>query len=180
MDNSIDLKWITEQIRNQRHDFMNYLQVIYGYLQINRPNDAVDYIKKVNKKMIMLSQIYNIDSPLISLFVHDIINHLEKNNIDWELKNIESYISKEDLSKNIYIYKELYKKHISYLHDFIKDNMENEEVDIHLVYFNQRPSVILMNNTLTLKELNYLEFEPIAERILITNNSLAKVLIVQF
>ncbi|MCX7951363.1 MAG: Spo0B domain-containing protein [Clostridiales bacterium] len=180
MDNSIDLKWITEQIRNQRHDFMNYLQVIYGYLQINRPNDAVDYIKKVNKKMIMLSQIYNIDSPIISMFVHDIINQLEKNNIEWELKNIESYISKEDLSKNIYIYKELYIKYISFIYNFIKDNMENEEVDIYLVYYKERPSFILMNNTLTIKELNFLEFKTYEERIHITSSSLAKVLIVQF
>lgn len=180
MDNNIDLKWITEQVRNQRHDFMNYLQVIYGYLQINRPNDAVEYIKKINKKMIMLSQIYNIDSPVISMFVHDIISQLEKNNIEWELKNIESYISNEDLSKNIYIYKELYKKHISLIHNFIKNNMINEEVDIYLVNHNQRPSFILMNNTLTLKELDYLELKNYEERIYLSSSSLAKVMIVQF
>ena len=35
-------------LRKQRHDFMNDLQVIYGYLQIKRTQGALEYIDRLS------------------------------------------------------------------------------------------------------------------------------------
>ena len=45
-------------LRKQRHDFMNDLQVIYGYLQIKRPQGALDYIDRLSKQNEIISEIY--------------------------------------------------------------------------------------------------------------------------
>ncbi|MDI3312655.1 MAG: Spo0B domain-containing protein, partial [Thermoanaerobacterium sp.] len=33
--------------RQQRHDFLNYIQIILGYLQIDQKDRAIDYIHKI-------------------------------------------------------------------------------------------------------------------------------------
>lgn len=35
-----------EILRIQRHDFLNHLQIIQGYLQLKKPEKAEDYIKR--------------------------------------------------------------------------------------------------------------------------------------
>lgn len=38
-------------VRQQRHDFINHLQVVQGYVQLGRPQDAVDYILRVSSRL---------------------------------------------------------------------------------------------------------------------------------
>lgn len=52
-------------IREQRHDFMNYLQVILGYLQLNKPDCAVQYIKQVTREIQELSSVTKIENPYL-------------------------------------------------------------------------------------------------------------------
>ena len=49
-----------ELLRKERHEFMNNLQIIYGYLQINKNDKALEYIKKVSKNNSILSELYNL------------------------------------------------------------------------------------------------------------------------
>ncbi|WDC83881.1 Spo0B domain-containing protein [Caloramator sp. mosi_1] len=130
MDDKINIQWYLNQIRKQRHDFMNYLQVIYGYLQINKPNEALNYIKKLNTKMYMLSQLYNLENSYLSLIIHDIITTVEKCGLDWQLKNIKSYITEEELSKNINKYIEGLEDFKQTLYNVLIKQFKNQEIFI--------------------------------------------------
>ncbi|HHY36782.1 MAG TPA: hypothetical protein GX518_03740 [Firmicutes bacterium] len=41
---------IPEQLRQQRHDFLNHLQVIYGLLQLQKTERALEYIDGMLRK----------------------------------------------------------------------------------------------------------------------------------
>lgn len=109
---------------------MNYLQVIYGYLQINKPEEALNYIKKINTKMYMLSQLYNLDNSYLSLIIHDIITSIEKCALDWQLKNIKCYISEEKLSQNINKYIENIDIFKQDLYDILRKEFKKQDVYI--------------------------------------------------
>ncbi|MTI66682.1 MAG: hypothetical protein FH753_08790 [Firmicutes bacterium] len=55
--------------REQRHDYMNILQIIYGYLQIKKENKAVEHIKKVTDITQNISKVYALSIPSISLLL---------------------------------------------------------------------------------------------------------------
>lgn len=99
MDDLFDLA--VEELRIQRHDFMNYIQVIYGYIQINRPNDAVEYIKKINSRMQITSKIFNLECQEFGVLLHNIICTLYKLDIEVVFENEIDYIDNVIFSKNI-------------------------------------------------------------------------------
>lgn len=49
-------------IRNQRHGFMNHLQVISGWLQLKKPDHVLEYIEGIRRKREQESQILRIKS----------------------------------------------------------------------------------------------------------------------
>ncbi|MBQ4158530.1 MAG: Spo0B domain-containing protein, partial [Clostridia bacterium] len=47
-DSYKNLTYLNTEMRKQRHDFKNHLQVIYSLLELNEPNEAIAYIDRVN------------------------------------------------------------------------------------------------------------------------------------
>ncbi|MGH4051024.1 MAG: Spo0B domain-containing protein [Clostridium sp.] len=72
-------------LRKQRHDFMNDLQVIYGYLQIKRPKGALEYIEKLAKQNEIISEIYKLKDNRFSLCLETNIKKLWSNDIKVEI-----------------------------------------------------------------------------------------------
>jgi hypothetical protein len=102
MENNDDkFLYSAEQMRIQRHDFMNYLQVIFGYIQINKPQEAIRYIKNINLKMSTLSIIFNLGSPEFGMLLQEFIANCSKNGIEIEFYTELEYISSGIFSKNI-------------------------------------------------------------------------------
>ncbi|NLW24597.1 MAG: hypothetical protein GXY91_05070 [Clostridia bacterium] len=54
------LKNLLEATRNQRHDFLNHLQVIWGYLSLGLEDKAIEYIKEVTDYLNNLRVLNNI------------------------------------------------------------------------------------------------------------------------
>lgn len=52
----MDLEKLLEVIQVQRHDFLNHLQVISGFLQLNKPERIREYIELVTADMSIMSQ----------------------------------------------------------------------------------------------------------------------------
>jgi hypothetical protein len=50
-------------LRIQQHDFMNHMQVIHGYLQLNKPQRAMEYIEDIITQKQNLSAIYKLADP---------------------------------------------------------------------------------------------------------------------
>lgn len=94
-------EYSVEQMRLQRHDFMNYLQVVYGYIQLNKPEEAIKYIKQINTKMTLLSMVFNLECPDLSVLLQDYINFCAKYGIDVEFNNKLECIDQDVVSKNI-------------------------------------------------------------------------------
>ncbi len=157
-------EYTVEQMRLQRHEFMNYLQVIYGYIQINRPQEAVNYIKGINKKMTVLSQLFNLECSSFALLLQDLIIQCNKFGIDVEFNTEVEYISYEIFSKNI---AEKSKLFIT-IKDIIVSEMKNKDnkIYIDLTEENNRIRILFSNND----EL-YLKGYDISNPTLITEDS---------
>lgn len=53
-------------LRFQQHDFMNHIQVIQGYLQLNKAHKAMEYIEDIVKQKQNLSSLYKLHDPEMS------------------------------------------------------------------------------------------------------------------
>lgn len=124
------LNYSMEQMRMQRHDFMNYLQVIYGYIQLDRSQDAVYYIKKINNKMMILSQIFNLECPYFAILMQEFIEQLDKHNINIEFKSKIECIPHGIFSKNI----EIKRKTLSEIKAIIVKELRNLKKEENKLY----------------------------------------------
>lgn len=59
------LREVVDLFREQRHDFLNHFQVVLGYLQLNKADRAVAYMKQVNSEMQELSSITKLENPYL-------------------------------------------------------------------------------------------------------------------
>ncbi|MFZ7101847.1 MAG: Spo0B domain-containing protein [Peptococcaceae bacterium] len=56
------LKDLLEANRHQRHDFLNHLQVIWGYLKLNKDEKAIQYIHEITAYLQSLRELNRITS----------------------------------------------------------------------------------------------------------------------
>lgn len=115
-------------IRKQRHDFMNDLQVIYGYIQIGKEGLALKYIEKISLENEYISGLYSLGDKYLAFCMELNIKKLRKNNIDVEvILEIESfnenffdidYSKKRDLVNNIFNEFERNKSECVYIYVF--------------------------------------------------------------
>ncbi|TDT61212.1 Spo0B domain-containing protein [Fonticella tunisiensis] len=119
-------RYAVEQMRIQRHDFMNYLQIIYGYIQVNKSQEAVNYIKRINRKMADMSMVFNLECPEFSLLIQDYMNYCMKNGSEFEFTCELECISNDFISKNIEDIKKAF--------DLIKENRVFQVLDKNRIY----------------------------------------------
>ena len=145
-------------MRLQRHDFMNYLQVIYGYIQIDKPTEAINYIKNINKYMITLSKIFNLECDALGMFFQEFINKCSKFYIEIELDLRIEYISCEHFSKDI----EKRKRLFDLVTDTILDEVDSMESDNKKLYMhiNGLPEDfnIIISNTKNINDEDYYSY----------------------
>jgi len=88
---------LVKYIREQRHDFMNHIQVLWGFLQLNRVDKALKYISNINKRCEILSQAFKLENPALSLFLYTHIKQAYKwevdVNLEVDVENIDGYAS---------------------------------------------------------------------------------------
>lgn len=88
-------------LRCQRHDFLNHLQVILGYLQMGKIPQAIKYIKGINEELKGIRVISGLSMPEISVLLLVKKQEAEKHSIkfDYNLKTDLSdvHIQEHDL-----------------------------------------------------------------------------------
>jgi hypothetical protein len=128
-------------LRKQRHDFMNDLQVIYGYLQMKRPQSALEYIDRLSKENEIISEIYKLQDNGFSLCLENNIKKLWANEvkveIDIEISNFKNKIFENGYNKKSDLVNTIF--------------MELEDTDVNFVYI-------------------YIFQDELGESLLITNN----------
>ena len=118
-------------LRIQRHDFMNELQVIYGYLQIEKPQGALQYIDKLSKQNQIIGEIYKLQDNEFSLCLENNIKRLWANEVkvevDIEISNFKkkifenSYKKKSDFVNTIFMELENTNQNLVYIYIFQDD-----------------------------------------------------------
>ncbi|HHV27503.1 Spo0B domain-containing protein [Anaerosalibacter bizertensis] len=70
------ISYMKDVFREQRHDYMNYFQVIYGYLQLGKIEEALRQIKKIIQLNSNLSQIYKMSLFHVSVYLDRAIREM--------------------------------------------------------------------------------------------------------
>lgn len=87
----MNLKDVKNLTRKQRHDFMNMLQIVYGYLQLDRKEEAITQINKTINTTDSISQINKISVFSIVLFLENKLLELENLGLDLSIEVETSY-----------------------------------------------------------------------------------------
>lgn len=116
--NSININNMKRLFREQRHDYMNYIQIIYGYLQIGRIDKAIGEVGNVIAMNSNISKMYNLSILSISLFIdkwYKIFSNADikvfysiKNLTDFEIRVVDN--DKEIIQNLDYIFNDIYEE----------------------------------------------------------------------
>lgn len=91
---------LLEAYRLQRHDFLNHWQVVSGYMQINRGEKALQYIRSILPEFEAEQKAGQIPEELVSACVLRLIVQLHKEGIPIELKLAEGWKEQEFWTKH--------------------------------------------------------------------------------
>lgn len=144
-------KWI-DYIRTQRHDFINDIQVIYGYLQMENNEKAKKYIEKIIERNDKIRDIYSLGDNYFAILMENNLKKLWNKGIKIELSieidvllgNIlkDEYDKKRNLVNNIF------------------DEFENTKFKFVYIYIfedNLGKNLFIANNESIVDELDWME-----------------------
>ncbi|TDA70238.1 MAG: hypothetical protein D9V47_02430 [Clostridia bacterium] len=69
-------------LRRQRHDFLNHLQVVSGFIQLGRPERVTEYIQQVSYDLELLGAIFRIKVTEVAVFLLRHLIEAEDGQID--------------------------------------------------------------------------------------------------
>lgn len=153
-----DINRLIELLRLQRHDFMNELQIIYGFIQVGKIENAENHIKKLCYENEIISKLYSLgDDKLAFTFESNIKNLLRSNiNIDINLEiNILhkklfdfNFYKKNNLVNNIFKEFEKVSPVVVYIYIF------EDDLGFNIVLFNHENIIDELNWNDSWKEIN--------------------------
>ncbi|SHJ51824.1 Spo0B domain-containing protein [Tepidibacter formicigenes] len=128
--NEIDLYYwdlIEELLREQRHDFLNEIQIIFGYIKLNKIDKAVEYINKVSNNARICSKLSNLNCLDLCLMLNEKFNKCKDLdiNIDFEVYSVGE--KSEFLNKNIKEAIVFFEKAVDIILGFMYNNPNFEE-----------------------------------------------------
>lgn len=140
------------EFREQRHDFMNHIQVIYGYLQLNKKEDAIKYINKIVDENKNISSIYALDNKELGIIMEQNLKKLFTKGVRVEVDiEIESF-SKRKFSSN-------YNKKMNLVNN-IFNKLENNKCKFVYIYIFEDElgeSILIANGESCVNELDWME-----------------------
>lgn len=80
---------VVNLIRDQKHDFLNHLQVIMGNLQLNKKDKAVSYLRQVTSNLLDSGAATKLDNSYLSVLLLLMLQKSKNLGIDLSI-NIES------------------------------------------------------------------------------------------
>ena len=63
------LENLNREMRAQRHDFMNHLQVVYSLIEMNEPGEAIDYMDRIYGDMQRVSRMLRTACPAVNALI---------------------------------------------------------------------------------------------------------------
>jgi hypothetical protein len=146
LENSIHL------IRKQRHDFMNDLQVVYGYLQIGKNDNALKYIEKLSEENRTISSIYSLGDNFFGYCMEYNMKKLLQKNICVETNiEIEKFY-KENFNKD-------YNEKCNLVNNIFSKFENNDIKNVYIYIFEDEmgQSLLVCNDESVADELSWME-----------------------
>lgn len=63
------LESLNREMRAQRHDFMNHIQVVYSLIEMNEPDEAMAYMDRIYGDMQRVSRMLRTDCPAVNALI---------------------------------------------------------------------------------------------------------------
>ncbi|BDR81775.1 hypothetical protein N072000002_19580 [Clostridium tetani] len=142
---------VIDSLRTQRHDFMNEIQVLYGYMQINKYEEALNYLKKISEENENISQLYSLGDKFLAYILENNIKNINKYGI---LLDIELEISSFN---DIYFEDGFYKKRHLVNNIFNELKKDAEEIYVYLFENELGKSLLISNDEEVKDELDWIE-----------------------
>lgn len=114
-------------LRKQRHDFMNHIQIIYGYLQLQREDMAVKYIQKLSRHNETISELYSLGDTILAFCIERNIKLLFDRSIKIKLELELGRLNQKLTEKN-------YKEYFNVI-DYIFGYFDNNRTECVYIYF---------------------------------------------
>ena len=64
-----ELESLNREMRVQRHDFLNHLQVVYSLIEMNEPGEAIAYMDKIYDDMQRVSRMMRTACPAVNALI---------------------------------------------------------------------------------------------------------------
>lgn len=77
-----NLEQLNARMRSQRHDYINQMQVIYGLLELEEYDEALDYLKPIFTDMMKVGKALKTKIPAVNALLMAKMQTAEKQNID--------------------------------------------------------------------------------------------------
>lgn len=88
-----NLEDLNRKLREQRHDYLNHIQVIYGLMELDEFDEAKKYIEPVYKDIVKVSRALKTSKPAVNALLQAKMQMAEKQSIDMYL-DIRTNLSK--------------------------------------------------------------------------------------
>lgn len=79
------LEGLNREMRAQRHDFMNHLQVVYSLIEMNEPGEAMDYMDKIYGDMQRVSRMMRTACPAVNALIQAKVVEAERRGAELKL-----------------------------------------------------------------------------------------------
>lgn len=146
-----EFEGFVEYFRKQRHDFMNELQVIYGYIQVGKDKEAKDYIEKMVNISKELSKIYSLGDNYFGILMEENFKNLLNDGVKLDL-----FIELEKLESD---FKKEYHKKSKLVNNIFNEIGNNKYKFVHIYIFEDETgeSILISNCESVVDELDWME-----------------------
>ena len=79
------LEDLNREMRAQRHDFMNHLQVVYSLIEMNEPGEAMDYMDRIYGDMQRVSRMLRTACPAVNALIQAKVVEAERRGAELKL-----------------------------------------------------------------------------------------------
>ncbi|MEJ8554269.1 Spo0B domain-containing protein [Tepidibacter sp. Z1-5] len=154
--NDLDLKYwnlIDDLLKHQRHDYLNEIQIIFGYIKLNKIDEAVEYINKIRNEASINSKLSNLSCVDLYLMFEKKLKQCRKEGVNIDF-NVYTNAKREDF-KNKEVSKMLtyMEKALNIIFDYINNN--NNKFEKYIIYIEETSECFVLK--VALEYLNDIE-----------------------
>lgn len=140
------------ELRKERHDYMNDIQIIYGYLQLNKKDQALKYIEKMSMNNKIISKLYALGDQHFGFVMEKLLKSFKEKDITYEVD-----IEIDRFSRKVFEID--YDKKLNLVNNIINEFENNKCKFVYIYFFEDElgESLLIANGESCISELDWME-----------------------